>query len=401
MAKLSQNFFGMPENILTNSLFTRTAGGEGTRTIELINRGTNPQTKILNNFYIRAVRGSFWVTVVISVNSIRVYGKGICISNDGTLFPALDILLADNEFAGTGSTTFNISELYTLAGSIKDNLGNLAYNLGGLFQSYMSDSNRYYIKTVVPSINEKRQSVMICTESKQNAPFFRVSFSKVLPQETFEFDFTISDLCLYEGAYINPKYAPDIVSVVGYQNVAYVAPHGFMLPENLPQHARQYKFAGSKVMDLLNRLSGATYASVSTGYHYSPGYPRYHVMRGWLYALPAGLTNTSLQRWKFSQIAFTSATAWQIKEETFTEDTDYKKLLGVNASDLPKITLGHYWASTGRDAYFSLRFYRTNDNNVDVAYTRWVFKIIYEVNTQMSSNYSQWDGFEDFCRITY
>lgn len=401
MAKLIQNFFGMPENILMNSLFTRVPTWGGSTTT-LKNLDTTHK-KFLLNYEIAIVRGIGNLAITVTPNSIRIKGTIVATGE----IPCIDMFYSDQEFWGS-SSSMSLQKPVTMGGSVADNKGNLAYNLGAAFVCTSGLSagnwNYYYRNEAKPVLNKKRSSLAIFVPPSQFKPYWRLALYKAEPNQTVEVDYTISDLFVYDGAYINSKYVPDVVSSVGVnKNSPLSYPHGFMMAENLPIHAREYVMEGQKIYDFFYKTNlTAPYGSIYTGYKWAPGYPSYLCKRGTLYAYPSnGNDSSAILKYDISQIYHTTGTTWTAIEETITEDTSYRKLLrSLQTTSLPKIVVTHYFTSRG-DCYSMVKFYRTNDNSGNPPYSTWKFKFIWNIDSQTSYTYSDWESFNEFNPVRY
>ena len=372
--KLLQNSFVMSENLLLNSNFTRGGGIQNPLSI----KQDSGNVYFLPNYFVSLTGGSFDFTITRSANSLRLTGSLIATSE----VSYIDIYYDYAPFNGYYVTTKNRQVTMTLGASIEDKKGNLD-RYGSTFKCVpgMSDYNTYMLKAVTNFTRGKKKSFIIYDYSGAIArPYFRLSFQNAQKNENIEFDYVISDLYLYEGAYVNPPVKYDIVSDIGYLPNYYTDPRycsGYMLPEYFPYHDREYKFTMGYVYAVFVKNPSVPYVScvLAKGSNAANSNQGHHIITGSLYFYPQSHAVQTNGVFKYDIQAYSvyrksSTPHWIDKKISCVEDTSFRMTNGTIDTVIPNPSVGMAHNESERTCYFSIHFNPPTGGSIS-AYNRY------------------------------
>ena len=310
-----------------------------------------------------------------------------------------DIIFKSSNFYINGATTipdYPNNQLYTFCCMIKDNSGSLPQGTLGycaIFNHVTNSVNTYHFVRETLSRNWKRVLRIVSIKARFK-PGIRIHFnlSKIEP---INIDISIKNICLYEGAFVNPPYVQDYLSRIGTeefnpQDEVVERNDGYLLSNTLPAHAREFIINnnGSKEWFDYDRDKNVVLLS----YSYSSAYI-HHIVKGSLYHIPAVNYTTALRKWDIFVWMRCSNGTWGSIYNTCVEDTSYRKQTSTYDynNNLYKLVVKSGYINNSYNNYIGLSFHGSRVGN-EPMWSNAISKLIFvpEIMNSSTSQIMEW-----------
>lgn len=300
------------------------------------------------------------VTIQRFYSGIRIYG-----TYTPTNLAANCIKFRSSKYYINGVTSipgYRNNQIYTGSFMIKDNTGtvsgqNFTNSYFGIIDEPSSSANVYYRNYVSLSKTWKKTTSIFVAQARFK-PCIRVYFN-VKKREPVPFDISIKNICLYEGAFVNPPYVQDYLSRIGIeltysQDEAVERDDGYLLSNTLPPHAREFIINNGEPYFDYNKDKNIVLFS----YLYNTS-NLHHIVKGSLYLVPSTQYTTALRKWDILVWDRHSGSSWTNIYNTCVEDTSYRKQTSAYDynNDLYKCVIKSGYIHNGNNSYIGLCFH--------------------------------------------
>lgn len=363
MAKLLQNSFVTPQNLIPDSQFLR---GGGYPNNYPIGRLSSNLIQILPNWWINFISGK-------GEDIIIQRGRGVIRITGKVLSGSVLALRTNNQILSESGEYFltHISQYFTFGVSIIDNIGNLEpksyFYVNTIDTDSGYNSNFYYRNT--PKLTTKKSEAVSCfTINGKFRPCIRVCIgSDAFINRYINFDISISDLYLYEGLFTNAKSTMDFASLVGMSST-YIDPkfcETFMLPEHLPFRAREMIIEGARIHNMYKDNPDCQWIAVIVSERTASNQGTHHIFVGSLYFTPSGQNDVCFRKYDIFCWDRRLTSGWSGIKHTLTLDSSFS----VNSSSSyptqyepnPELAIDNI----GNVSRYSIRFKRSAQNMED------------------------------------